>query len=450
MKKIVVLLTVLLWSTAAFGNVSMRLFEADGNTPFDSNSPIMVGTRLTIYADSNSAASMWLGGFDLVKPVTNPDLPRGMLIGRGWDANAIDYSNSRLSSAGNRARIIDWENEDQQSFELFANGSNMAAGTWFVVDYNATNIGDCVINLVEYHDSNLVTVQSTTLHQVATRDFNNDGQVNFIDFAKLASYWLHTDCNELNNCEGTDLNPVPDGTIDYLDVMYFAEFWLGRFRQPDSLGDINDVNIPDSNSMPSPPSGSPVLYLVYDGNTPPDPNTDLTIHVYSEQLLSSMEVGIQISGDAIITGAMDADDCEQYGWDPGWWSYSEIDPNGTWATTGNVAPQDGTSGTVGYFTIHYNSGPVNVAIMSSSYAYDVNALPVVLSTDPLILGGENQQQSMMMQSGLESSSMSEQQVVDVNSLVDWCENLWNIDAELRSTTTEADWNAFIESIRTSQ
>jgi hypothetical protein len=393
MKKNVVLLIGLLWSAAAIGNVSMRLCEADSNTPFDSNMPIMVGTKLTIYADSNSAASMWLGGFDLIKPVTNPDPAIGVLAGRGWDVNAPDYRNSHFSSAGNRARIIDWENEDQHSFELFANGSNMAEGTWFVVDYNATNVGDCTIELVEYNGSEIVLLMSRTLHQVATRDFNNDGQVNFIDFAKLASYWLHTDCNELDDCEGTDLNPVPDGQINFLDVMYFADFWLGRFRQQEF-----DNNFQQSSSMMSffdeqfssieqqMYDSMPPIYLTCDTNSP-DPNQEVAVYVHTDTPLFCMGMGIYLVGDATITSAMSETDCNNFGWDNGWNSDPYIDPNG-WVFFDGVRWKSDANGTIGYFKFRYHSGEVSAYIdqeISSAFSWDsTNTHNVPFSQETLL------------------------------------------------------------------
>jgi hypothetical protein len=270
------------------------------------------------------------------------------------------------------------------------------------------------------------------------------------------------------------VNGEKEGVVDANTVVgYFKLHYNGTpvtvTAKADSLAyDANNIPVRFSPMPlticydPNQGSGSPVVYLTYDGNNPPDANSDLTIHVYSDVLLSSMEVGIEISGDAIITSAMDANDCEQYGWDSGWWSSSEIDPNGMWAYTGNVAPSGGTSGTVGYFTVHYNSGTVTIAPYYAS-AYDVNSQPAMFSTDTIVLGGESMQggqQLSMMQTepeALATGFFSEQQAtsieepaVDIDSLVKWCEELWNTDAEIRASMTEAQWQEFIDSIKSSQ
>ena len=63
---------------------------------------------------------------------------------------------------------------------------------------------------------------------VRTRDFNDDGIVNFEDFAVLGSNWRRTDCTEPENCSGTDLDT--DGDVDYIDLKSFADFWLETTR----------------------------------------------------------------------------------------------------------------------------------------------------------------------------------------------------------------------------
>lgn len=419
MKKIVILIIGLLWSSIAIGAVSLRMCEADGNTPFDSNTPIMVGTKLTIYVDSNSQAADWGGGLDIVKSVPEPNPPIGKLFGRGWDSGVPDYAASHLASAGDRASVIDWENEHQQSFELSAAGQQKAAGTWFVLDYNAMNIGDCAIELVEYHGPEIFLVTSKIFHQIATRDFNGDGKINFADFAKLASYWQHTDCNALNNCEGTDLNL--DGKIDFVDVMYFADYWLGQKSERDGLladagssmtentalpdmsgSSVSELSAMDSAAQPSSvaissqsqavqqqPSTSqsltPAIYLTCDTNSP-DPNQEVTVWVHSDKALFAMGLVAYVVGDANLTTAMGEADCTTYGWDPGWKSGPYIDPNYNLVYLSGVSWYAKASGVVGYFRFIYHGGRVSVSIDAESDAFDGYSQPVLFSVDPLVFG----------------------------------------------------------------
>ena len=144
------------------GSVSLRICEQDGITPFDER-PITIGTRLVIYvdSDSNSAAGTWVGALDLLKPSPEPVIPIGRFSAEIGILNDLIISGRHFAAAGDNARVIDWENQDQQSFEFSAAGSYkdaMQPGTWFVIDYNAVTIGNVTIDLVEYQDEQMIPV----------------------------------------------------------------------------------------------------------------------------------------------------------------------------------------------------------------------------------------------------------------------------------------------------
>lgn len=50
--------------------------------------------------------------------------------------------------------------------------------------------------------------------------------INFRDFATFASYWQDNNCPQANWCGGSDFNR--SGTVDFADLMIFAEHWLGQ------------------------------------------------------------------------------------------------------------------------------------------------------------------------------------------------------------------------------
>lgn len=85
---------------------------------------------------------------------------------------------------------------------------------------------------------------SITTHgfEFVPADFDDDGYVNFIDFAVFAEHWLETDCGP---CGGADLTGDEDVKLD--DLREFAENWLGGAVEyiPSNLNDDDYVNFMD-------------------------------------------------------------------------------------------------------------------------------------------------------------------------------------------------------------
>ncbi|MGA2916362.1 MAG: hypothetical protein ABSE89_10085 [Sedimentisphaerales bacterium] len=227
--KLILIVLVLTLGVAPMGisNISTMVFLSDGNTPLalvDPNIPyvyqdIMVGTRLTIIVDSN-IAEYWYGG---ALGVEEEDmLNRGCLYGRGYDG--FEYPGSRLPDAGENAAV--WSTVSYgYGFELYG-GDEPNAADWFILDYNALNIGDCNIAFYDFDVNENEPVHTLIFHHVRTRDFNNNTIVDFHDYAIFASHWLETNCNAPNWCDGTDLDI--NGSVDVNDLMLFCQYWLER------------------------------------------------------------------------------------------------------------------------------------------------------------------------------------------------------------------------------
>ena len=224
MKKLILLMLFFSIASVATGEVSTRVSLADGNTPLelaDANNyiyrDVMVGTKLTILVDSN-VGEYWLG--DLT--IEGSDQSYGQLFARDYNDATEDYDGSHFEAAGPEADVFRWEEPDINgfSFNTDFDDEDIDPGEWFILDYNAIDIGDC--NVVFYQD--FVEDYQLSFTHVATRDFNSDTIVNFVDFAVLASYWRGTSCSGPSWCEGTDLNT--DGYIDPNDLMLFVDYWL--------------------------------------------------------------------------------------------------------------------------------------------------------------------------------------------------------------------------------
>ncbi|RKY25042.1 MAG: hypothetical protein DRP62_02250 [Planctomycetota bacterium] len=231
MGKLILLVLVLILGVVsmAIGEVSTRVCLADSNTPFpptDPNFPhiypdIMVGMKLTIIVDSN-IAEPWSGSLAIEEEYWD----YGVLSARDYNESMFDYEGSHFDAAGNEAVVWDWEEPGIDGFDLYTGSTGIETGDWFIIDYNATGIGDCNVGFYDHNVSMYDPIYYLMFSHVRTRDFNNDTKVDFRDYAILASYWQETDCNDPNWCEGTDLDV--DGSVDVNDLMLFCKYWLAR------------------------------------------------------------------------------------------------------------------------------------------------------------------------------------------------------------------------------
>jgi len=222
MKKLILLLVALFFSMAsvALGEVSTRICLADGNTAWEPQD-IMVGTRLAIIVDSN-VAEYWSGG--LFISGTNTDY--GVLSGRDYNEITHDWEGSHFDAAGEGAQVADWAEPGFCGFDLYMGYSGIEAGDWFIIDYNATEIGDCEVEFYDYDVSPFIPVDYLPFHHVRTRDFDKSTKVDFADFAVFTMYWQESGCTDPDWCEGTDLDT--DGTVDVNDLLLFSDYWLVR------------------------------------------------------------------------------------------------------------------------------------------------------------------------------------------------------------------------------
>ena len=78
--------------------------------------------------------------------------------------------------------------------------------------------------------------------KLCNSDLDTDGAVDFVDYASFASHWMADDCNYPGWCEGSDLNY--DHKVDLQDLMEFAENWLWE-KIPGDLDMDSDVDFVD-------------------------------------------------------------------------------------------------------------------------------------------------------------------------------------------------------------
>ena len=223
----VLLASVFSIAPQAIAEVSMRVCLADGSTPLELADPcipfvyrdIMVGTKLTIIVSSD-VNQYWSDGGSLA--IEEEYLDYGTLSARGPKVGE-DWSGSHLPAAGEEALVVWWPVNE---FDFCTGSTGVEAGDWFIIDYNAINIGTCYVVFYDYSTSWSDPNCYLMFSHVRTRDFNKDTKVDFSDFAILASYWQETGCSEPDWCQGTDLDT--DGNVETDDLMLFADYWLEK------------------------------------------------------------------------------------------------------------------------------------------------------------------------------------------------------------------------------
>ena len=238
MKNLVTVVLLLVFSSIAAGEVSTRVCLADANTPLELADPnvltdpnffedlnltfvyrdIMVGTKLTIIADSNIT-----GTWDGAIYIWGTDRDYGELSTRDFNDTTNDWEGSRFEAAGDEARVWSYADQDKSGFILVSHNTAVV-GDWFIFDYFAIDIGVCRVDFYDYSFSFFDPVYSLEFSHVLTRDFNQDTKVDFADFVLFSLYWLHADCSDPDWCAGTDLNT--DGIVNHDDLMLFTDFWL--------------------------------------------------------------------------------------------------------------------------------------------------------------------------------------------------------------------------------
>ncbi len=213
------LLSVLLLSMASvsFAEVSARVYLTDANTPFD-YTDIMLGTKLTIVIDSNIAEE-WAGGYLVIEGAEMTQ--RGIL-------SAKDGGASRLPAAGNLA--VQWPTTYPGDGFTFWGIVEASPGDWFIIDYEAIDLGDCSVMFYDHGISLTEPVEILSFQHVRTRDFDNSTNVDFTDFAIFAAAWLAPDCEGPGPWEGADLDA--SGALDSRDLMLFADYWLKQTEYP--------------------------------------------------------------------------------------------------------------------------------------------------------------------------------------------------------------------------
>lgn len=271
MQKCSLIIAIALVSLAC-AQVDVYVYESDEITPFDDRQ-IMVGEELTLIINSDSN-DYWQGSLF----IDGNDRAFGTLSGRGYDTNSQDYTESHFQDAGTYARVTGWTDSSMWGFDMYtyyptyptdtnlSESNDTVPGDWFIIDYKAEKPGDCNVlfydGIIDWNEP----TYALTFSQIPSRDFDDDGKVDFVDYSTLAVNWGRNDCNDPNWCDGTDLDM--DGSVDFTDLLAFIDYWLWPASpgvagsQPiDSNIVLRIVDVNDNNEITIDVNSSVTLYL---------------------------------------------------------------------------------------------------------------------------------------------------------------------------------------------
>ncbi|MHC4499310.1 MAG: hypothetical protein ACYS21_09390 [Planctomycetota bacterium] len=464
MKKLLAFTLVLCTAQMAAGQISLKVCQADGEIPFDCNDDIMVGTRLALVISSDSN-DYWSGGLF----ISGQERAFGTLSARDdFDPNTRDWTGSHYQNAGDFAKVTAWKDSSIWGFDLYTcypsypvdNNSDInstAPGDWFIVDYAADEVGQCVVGLYDYGTSWDDPNHHITFTHVPTRDLDSDELVNFADFAIFASQWTATNCNEPNWCSGADLDR--DSDVDYNDLGLFVEYWLW----PPTGGGANEPTEPDQ-TCPEDPNVTYRIVDVSDSNEITiDANETVTLYVRMattpQNNVRTFNIEVNISDTnlgSIDNRVYDPDDPNS--------STARVlaEPRLSWADycgPGTAQPEGitffGTNldapisdGNLASFEFTCKGqGDVGLHLINW-YSYNIDSQDVCPKLESIIIHqvDPNSQQAMGM--GVEESStmLYTPAQPDADAVLSLLEEIWLQDEEVRETISESEWNAFMESV----
>jgi hypothetical protein len=396
---------------------------------------------------------LWSGGLFL----TGQNRNFGILEGRNQDPNSRDWAGSHLESAGLMAKVFAWNDSQISGFDFYNSEYCRQEGTWFLIDYQAVQPGDCTIGFYDHSfswtlaDPNIVIM----IENIPNVDFYVDNVVDMKDFMILASHWLQEDCAEPDWCQQTDIDR--DGIVDVNDIAEFASYWLWDIAQnpgqppaepnnPQTPIEPNNPEPPAEPNEPQPAADPNIIYTIHDAN-----GLDEIVLETGESLrlyISKETLGVDINSfylEVLISNPY-----------LGWINNMEYDPNyPNNPETAQILAQPRDSffdyygpgytqfegiqfcavsfwepiedGSVASF-VYTATQPGEVALMLVDYDSTPSRL------EPMIIH--------QVEPGQAYSASS-----DPNEIVEFLENIWNTSPELQSSTSWAQWQAFIEEVK---
>ena len=453
---IIVVGVVIMMTSLVSADITVEVYEADGNTPFDDRD-IMVGEKLTIVINSD-VNDYWSGGLF----ISGNHRSLATLSGRDNDPNTRDYELSHYEAAGELAKVTGWQDSSIWGFDLYTsdiNDVNFTADDWFIIDYEANAVGDCNVGFYDYSISWSDPNYELYFTHVSSRDFDGSGSVDFSDFTVFASEWFEDDCNDPNWCKGSDLDM--DGDVDVNDLGLFTNYWLYPHKDAETI-------------EPSYPSDPNLIYSIVDANDSNeitiDVNDTVTLYVKLDTAGSSnvSNFHIEVNISDVNLGSIDNTSIDSNNplptaeilSEPSRWSgFDDFRPGNNQEEGiqlrgyhAGVAINDGNMASFEFTCL--GQGDVTLTLINwESSDTDSNSVYPTLESILIHQNGQGESAAPMGGGGEESMMMDESVMTEetssplsIEEIVAFLEEIW-LDESVQKTFTEKEWNEFIESIK---
>jgi len=435
MQKLTLLVLVAILQSASFAGLHFRICEADGINPYNGRD-VMVGEKLVVYARCDSTNYAGGGVF-----VGGDSRNIASVCARDQDPNSINAAGSHFVNAGETARVIQWEDSVISGCDLYGSDILSVPGDWFVVDYFADGIGSAQLDFYDYSDSCDFPVSSLTIAQVTSRDVNDDGHVNNLDYSIFSSYFDTQNCADPNGCGRCDLDN--DADVDFVDVLMMWDYWLCtdiceqpmdetlRYRIVDEFGE-NMISMLTNESRR--------FFVELDYTDANDVDVfDLEI-IMDDVSLGIIDNRAIDPNNANYTAQMLAQPILLGGWANG---YSQTQAISFWAASLSSINE----GSVASFIYTCNSTELQ-RLRVQNRSSSSGGVIVYPASEDLVINSPTASQATesATEANSQSSITSESENIDIEALRYFLDNAYADSPDLQSSFTQQQWNDFRQDV----
>jgi predicted phosphodiesterase len=149
----------------------------------------------------------------LLSPNGGEDIPAGSVFSITWRT----YESTTIENI-----LLEYSTENGQNWNYINVVANTGSYDWIVP---LVDSDQCLVRVTDFNNPTVSDTSYKAFLILCPCDFEPDGDVDFDDFAVLASSWKTTTGQPLHSPD-CDISEPNDGIIDELDLAVFTNYWL--------------------------------------------------------------------------------------------------------------------------------------------------------------------------------------------------------------------------------